>query len=278
MKRKALGRGLDALIPKRRTAEGEKELDVDIDLISPNPYQPRDGFDEGKIEQLARSIRANGVIQPLIVRPTKKGYQIVAGERRWRAAQHAGFLKVPVVVRQVPDDKLLELSLIENIQREELNPIEEARAYHVLVDKFKLTQEEIARRVGKDRSSVANYLRLLKLPSKVQDELMGGKVTMGHARALLGLDEELQLALLTEVINRDYSVRETERAVNRIKRGGRKRKETVLDPFITEVVERLSRALSTKVEIRGDGGKGRIIVHFYSREELDRIFNRVLSH
>jgi len=278
MKRKALGRGLDALIPRRQTAEGGRPFEVDIDLISPNPYQPRDNFDETKIEELARSIRANGVIQPLLVRPIKGGYQLIAGERRWRAAQLAGLLKVPVVIREVPDDKLLELSLIENIQREELNPIEEAKAYQLLVDQFGLTQEEIANRVGKDRSSVANYLRLLKLPPEVQSELTRGRVTMGHARALLGLEEkELQLALLTEIIKRDYSVRETERAVKRLKRGGKRKRESIFDPFIAEIEERLSRTLATKVEVRKEGTKGRIVVHFYSREELDRILDRLLS-
>ncbi len=186
-KRPALGRGLSALIPDAAAPSlNDRSLDVDTDLLRPNPFQPRTAIDETKIDELARSIRANGIIQPIVVRRAGEGYEIVAGERRWRASQRAGLLKVPVVVRDIPDDRLLAAALIENIQREDLNPVEEAHAYRRLADEYHLTQEQIADAVGKDRSSVANYLRLLKLPQEVLAGLGSGALSMGHARALLG--------------------------------------------------------------------------------------------
>src|SRR4029453_4237001 len=191
-------------------------LEVDSDLLKPNPFQPRTVMDDGKIEELARSIRANGVIQPIVVRRAGEGYEIVAGERRWRASQRAGLLKVPVVVRDIPDDRLLAAALIENIQREDLNPVEEAHAYRRLADQFHLPQEKIADAFGKDRSSVANYLRLLKLPGEVLAGLGSGALSMGHARALLGLpDDEMQLRVSRDVIGRNLSVRETEALVKK---------------------------------------------------------------
>ena len=185
-KRPALGRGLSALIPDAPLAPAstDRGFDVDIDLLRPNPFQPRVHMDEGRIEELARSIRSHGIIQPIVVRRSAgDGYEIVAGERRWRASQRAGLLKVPVVVREIPDDKLLAAALIENIQREDLNPIEEAQAYRRLSDDLHLTQEQIAEAVGKDRSSIANYLRLLRLPHEVRENLVAGSLSMGHARA-----------------------------------------------------------------------------------------------
>ena len=211
-KRPALGRGLSALIPDAAVpAVDERSLDVDSDLLRPNRFQPRTAMDEAKIEDLARSIRANGIIQPIVVRRVEGGYEIVAGERRWRAAQRAGLLKVPVVVRDIPDERLLAVALIENIQREDLNPIEEAHAYRRLTDEYQLTQEQIADAVGKDRSSIANYLRLLKLPQDVRAHVGSGELSMGHARALLGLpDETSQLRVARDVLARSLSVRETE--------------------------------------------------------------------
>src|SRR3954463_4286614 len=212
-KRPALGRGLSALIPDSSAPPlNERALEVDTDLLRPNAFQPRTTIDEGKIDELARSIRANGIIQPIVVRRADGGgYEIVAGERRWRASQRAGLLKVPVVVRDIPDDKLLAVALIENIQREDLNAIEEAQAYRRLIDDLHLTQEQIAESVGKDRSSIANYLRLLKLPHEVRESIANGGLSMGHARAMAAITDEAQLLRLArEVIAKQLSVRDTE--------------------------------------------------------------------
>src|SRR5687768_7543878 len=204
-KRPALGRGLSALIPDAPSvpaADHERSLEVDIDQLRPNRFQPRVRMDDGRIEELSRSIRSHGVIQPIVVRRTADaGYEIVAGERRWRASQRAGLLKVPVVVREIPDERLLAVALIENIQREDLNPIEEAVAYKRLADEYQLTQEAIADAVGKDRSSVANYVRLLKLPHEVRGNVASGALSMGHARAILGLpDEAAQLRVSRDIV------------------------------------------------------------------------------
>ena len=217
-KRPALGRGLSALIPDAplaAPAASERALEVDIDLLQPNKFQPRTHMDDARIDDLARSIRSNGVIQPIVVRKAEAGYEIVAGERRWRASQRAGLLKVPIVVRDIPDDKLLAAALIENIQREDLNPIEEATAYRRLADEFWLTQEQIAESVGKDRSSVANYVRLLKLPDAIRDHVAAGTLSMGHARALLGLRTGGLLRIGQDIVERGLSVRETESLVKR---------------------------------------------------------------
>ena len=218
-KRPALGRGLSALIPGVPTASSARETpaEVDLDLLQPNRYQPRLQFDEAGLEELAQSIRANGVIQPILVRRHDKHYEIIAGERRWRAAQRAGLLRVPVVIRDVPDEKLLQVALIENIQRENLNPIDEASAYRRLMEEFHLTQEDLASAVGKDRSTVANILRLLRLPEAVRSSVASGALSMGHARALLALErEEDQIATATQVIDRGFSVRDTELLVKHV--------------------------------------------------------------
>ncbi len=212
-KRPALGRGLSALIPDApaNPQTSARPLEVDTDLLTPNRFQPRTTMDDGRIEELARSIRSNGIIQPIVVRKADTGYEIVAGERRWRASQRAGLLKVPIVVRDIPDDRLLAAALIENLQREDLNPMEEAHAYRRLADEFHLTQEQIADAVGKDRSSVANVIRLLRLPHEVRENVASGAIAMGHARALLSLpDEASQLRWGREVVSKQLSVRETE--------------------------------------------------------------------
>ena len=219
-RRPALGKGLSALIPETPEVPRNGLLQVDVDLLAPNEQQPRVQMDDAKLEELAQSIKANGVIQPILVRRTGDSYRIIAGERRWRAAQRAGLMKVPVVVRDVPDGsekQLLELALIENIQRENLNPVDEALAYQRLADEFALTQDQIAAAVGKDRSSVANYLRLLKLPEEVRADLASGALSMGHARALLALpDAAAQRHAAREVISRGLSVRDTEALVKRL--------------------------------------------------------------
>src|SRR5918998_2978429 len=218
MTRKVLGRGLSALLSEATPQVSEDLKEIDLDLIEPNNLQPRTRFDEAQLEELAQSIKANGIVQPLLVRKVDgMRYQIVAGERRWRAAQRAGLQRVPAVVREIPDDKLLELALIENIQRQELNAIEEAHAYKRLIDTLGLTQEVVAQRVGRDRSFITNYLRLLRLPEDIQRLVEEEKISMGHARALLGIDDsDVQRRLARNVIEQSLSVRDTERAIKRI--------------------------------------------------------------
>jgi ParB family chromosome partitioning protein len=276
-KRPALGRGLSALIPDAAAPSlNDRSLDVDTDLLRPNPFQPRTAIDETKIDELARSIRANGIIQPIVVRRAGEGYEIVAGERRWRAAQRAGLLKVPVVVRDIPDDRLLAAALIENVQREDLNPVEEAHAYRRLADEYHLTQEQIADAVGKDRSSVANYLRLLKLPQEVLAGLGSGTLSMGHARALLALpDDTSQLRLSRDVIGRSLSVRETEALVKKATQPAPPRTPVEKDVHTRAAEERLRFALGTRVRIERKRHGGQIEIDFASEDELQRLFERL---
>src|SRR5918997_5784989 len=218
MTRRALGRGLSALLPDTQVMANEELSEIDIDLIEPNSLQPRTNFDNEQLENLAQSIRANGIIQPLLVRRIDEGrYQLIAGERRWRAAQKAELQRVPAIIRDIPDDKILELALIENIQRQELNPIEEAQAYKRLIETLGLTQEMVAQRVGRDRTFITNYIRLLRLPEEIQGLVEQEKISMGHARALLGVDDvEIQRKIAQNVIDQSLSVRETERAIRKI--------------------------------------------------------------
>jgi ParB family chromosome partitioning protein len=280
MARKALGRGLSALLSDS-IAQGDELLEVDIDLIEPNPDQPRLRFDETKLEELAQSIRSNGLVQPILLRrmPGSR-YQIVAGERRWRAAQRAGLHKVNAVVREIPDSKLLELALIENIQRQELNPIEEAHAYQRLIRDFNMTQDEVAQRVGKDRSSVANYLRLLKLPLQIQKMLEDGLLSMGHARALLGLEtEEQQVEMANTIVNNKLSVRDTEQAVkNAAARSSKSETSTPVknDANIRAAETKLMRFLGTKVSIQPGQNGGKIEIKFGSMSELERIYSIIM--
>jgi ParB family transcriptional regulator, chromosome partitioning protein len=284
-KRPALGKGLSALIPdapEPRIAPTE----VDIDRLVPNSFQPRGQFDDGGLDDLARSIQANGIIQPIVVRKNGDTFQIIAGERRWRAAQKAGLHRVPVVVRDVApgqERSLLEMALIENIQRENLNPIDEALAYRRLADEFHLTQEAIASAVGKDRASVANFLRLLKLPAEVQTDVAGGGLSMGHARALLALaNEPDQLRISREVIARKLSVRETETLVRKIGEAPAARAKTPAEPSPTDVhtraaEERLRLQFGTRVRIVRQGATGRIEFDFGSEAELIRLFDQLMG-
>ncbi len=284
-KRPALGRGLSALIPNTppppprepAATERPRASELDIDLLVPNPRQPRLQMDDAKLEELAQSIRANGVIQPIIVRRVGEQYEIVAGERRWRASQRAGLMKVPVALRDVPDDKLLEVALIENIQRENLSPIEEAQAYRRLTDELQMSQEAIAAQVGKDRATVANYMRLLRLPAEVRTALNEGALTMGHARALLALsDDAAQRRVGRDVIARGLSVRDTEALVRRESEPGKKATTTPepprIDPNTRAAEDQLKLALGTRVRILRKGKGGRIEVDFTSEEELQRVF------
>jgi len=290
-RRPALGKGLSALIPDAPEPARAGAIEVDIDLLAPNDDQPRLSMDDSKLEDLARSIKANGIIQPILVRKAGTGYRIIAGERRWRAAQRAGLMKVPVVVREVAEGshkQLLELALIENIQREDLNPVEEAAAYQRLADEFQLTQEQIATAVGKDRSSVANYLRLLKLPEEVRADLGSGALSMGHARALLSLSEATaQRHAAREVISRGLSVRDTELLVKKLAagrstqtaarsaEGGARTADGKPDVHTRAAEDRMRFALGTKVRIARRGQGGTIEIEFGSEAELNRIYEYI---
>ena len=279
-KRAALGKGLSALIPDAPDPITPREgtFEVDVEALRPNAYQPRARIDEARLDDLTRSIKANGVIQPIVVRRVDGGYHIIAGERRWRAAQRAGLAKVPVVVRDVPagdERNVLEMALIENIQREDLNPIEEALAYRRLGDEFQLTQDAIAAAVGKDRSTVANMQRLLKLPSEVQEEVAAGRLTMGHARALLALPAEAaQRRLGRDIIARNLSVRETESLVKRAAEPPPPAPAPAPADVHTRAAEdKLRLQLGTRVRIVRRGKRGRIVIEFGSEEELIRIYD-----
>ena len=283
-KRKALGRGLRALIPDAPTAgpatAGGSAQEVDLDLVAPNPDQPRRAVDDAKLEELAQSIRAHGVIQPIVVtkRDGEPGFEIIAGERRWRAAQRAGLLRVPVVVRDMSRTKRLEVALIENIQREDLNPIEEAAAYGRLADEFGMTQQQIAEAVGKERATVANYQRLLGLPSAVQADVAGGRLTMGHARALAGLsDADDQLAAARRIREGDLSVRDAEALVKRVvtPKPDSAAETPPADVHVRAAEERLRVSLGTRVRIVQRGKRGRIEISFTSEEELQRLYEHL---
>jgi ParB family transcriptional regulator, chromosome partitioning protein len=279
-KRRALGKGLSALIPEM-PAPREAPLEVDIDLLSPNPYQPRRHQRDAALDDLSRSIKAHGLIQPIIVRRVEGRYEIVAGERRWRAAQQAGLLRVPVVVREVaPGDeqKLLEVALIENIQREDLNAIDEAGAYRRLMDQFRLKQEDIAAAVGKDRSSVANILRLLRLPEDIRQQVAAGTLSMGHARALLALDDERTLRRVArDVVARSLSVRQTESLVKRQTKAGSgpRRPAAKADVHTRAAEDRLRVALGTRVRIVHRGQGGQIEIDFRDETELQRLYEQL---
>ena len=283
-KRPALGKGLSALIPDLpdvRPSSGS--TDVDVDQILPNEHQPRHRFEDARLDELAQSIKTNGVIQPIVVRKVDGGYRIIAGERRWRAAQRAGLTSVPVVIKDVVAGnhaQLLEMALIENIQREDLNPIDQAAAYERLSAEFSMTQEAIAAAVGKDRSSVANHMRLLKLPQEVRAEVAVGRLSMGHARALLAIaDEGAQRQVSREVIARDLSVRETEAMVKRLGResSGARRASAVADVHTRAAEEKLRMTLGTRVRIHRKGKAGRIEIDFGSEDELQRLYEHLTS-
>ena len=287
MARKVVGRGLSALLgDEKANSGGESFLEIDLDLIEPNSEQPRSRFTEDKLEELAQSIRANGIVQPIVVRKRGARYQIVAGERRWRAAQKAGLQKVPAVIREVADEKLLELALIENIQRQELNAIEEAKAYRNLIDTIGLTQEMIADRVGKNRTIITTFLRLLKLPKDVQKLVEEEKLTAGHGRALLMIsDGDSQRRLATKIIELSLSVRETEKAVKRIGKDTNQlaeRKGLIkpkIDANVRAAETKLRRQLGTQVSVLpdGKGTGGKIEIEYYSNSDLDRIYNLILG-
>lgn len=272
MSKRGLGRGLGALLSSAPT-DADTLVEVGLDEIEPNPNQPRKTFDTNTLNELAASIKSSGVIQPVIVRRQGTGYQLVAGERRWRAARQAGLARVPAIVRDVTDAESLELALVENLLREDLNPMEEAEAYEKLLARFTWTQEELAQRIGKERSSIANALRLLRLPSPIQQDLRAGRLTMGHARALLALTTPAeQLRLRDEILAHDWSVRATEDTVRTAVAGRPPRpKQRRRSPELAALEERLQRALQTRVRIVGGERHGRIEVTYANADELERL-------
>jgi ParB family chromosome partitioning protein len=279
MKRKALGKGLSALLPDpdpSPTGAADAAAEAPTDSLEPNPFQPRSVMEPAKLEELAASIRESGMVQPILVRRHGPGYQIIAGERRWRAAQQLGLASVPVTIRDVPDDRLLELALVENIQRAELTPLEEAQAYHRLNTELGLTQEEVGRRVGKDRATVANMLRLLRLPPPIRDLLAAGRLDAGHARALLALERaEDQVALGQEAARKGLSVREVEHRVA-LARAPRTGAGAQKDANTRAAEERLRAALGTRVQISRQGKSGTLRIVFTNEAELNRLFELLL--
>ncbi|MGH7873080.1 MAG: ParB/RepB/Spo0J family partition protein [Candidatus Binatia bacterium] len=282
--KRGLGRGLNALIPSAPQPQADKHaepasLEIAVDRITPSPFQPRRSFDEGKIEELAASIRNQGIIQPLVVRPRGDDYELIAGERRWRAAIKAGLSRVPVVIRSANDHEALQLALVENLQREDLNPIEEAAGYRRLQEEFRWSQEEMAEKVGKSRPAIANSLRLLALPAEVQQELSAGNLPAGQARALLGLHTEpLILAACREVIARGLSTRETEKMVRHLIVGHKRRRAVpLIDPDLKSIVEELQRSLGTRVRLlpKARSAKGKIEIEYYTVADLERIIQTI---
>jgi ParB family chromosome partitioning protein len=283
--RKALGKGLGALLPSRSTPvvmpeqamPAEATQDLPIELIDPNPLQPRRQFEQERLDELAQSIRSNGIIQPLVVRKAGERYQLIAGERRWRAAKLADLTRVPVVIREVPEDRLLEVTLIENIQREDLNPIETAQAFSNMLAQLGLSPEEVGRRTGKDRSTVVNFVRLLQLPREILGLVAERKLSAGHARTLLGLPtSELQHEAARRAIDQGWSVRQMERITQKMVDGKTPKKpdEIQQDPNVKAAIQAMEQRLGTKVRIHeGARGKGRIEIEYYSADDLDRIYD-----
>jgi ParB family transcriptional regulator, chromosome partitioning protein len=287
LQKTGLGKGLSALIPVappqsvQSATSDDHKTEADIDKISPSPFQPRRAFDEIKLEELATSIRNQGIIQPLVVRPKGERFELIAGERRWRAAMKAGLSRVPVVVREASDHDALQLALIENLQREDLNPIEEATGYRRLQEEFTWSQEEVAEKVGKSRPAVTNALRLLSLPSEVQQEVASGNLPAGQARALLGLQSEaVIMTAYREVIARALSTRETEKLVRNLKLGRRRRRESpAVDPDLRSLVEELQRALGTKIRVlpKARSNNGKLEIEYYSLPDLERIIGTIMT-
>ena len=282
MNRKALGKGINALIPDFEMGVPEsdengpaKNTELLIDEISPNRFQPRKYFDDNKLEELVASIRENGVLQPILVQKSDTGYELVVGERRWRASKKAGLKKIPAVIREVTDAQALEWAIIENIHRQDLNPIEEADAYARLSDEFALTQEMIAKKVGKSRTAVTNTLRLLNLSRNIKEDLISGKISMGHARALLGLNNAGQMeALRKEIFKQNLTVRQTESRVSRLKQPVPTKPVSLVSKkniFIKDLAKELERRLGTKVDIKPTKKGGKLVVTYYSDDDLDRI-------
>jgi ParB family chromosome partitioning protein len=274
-----LGKGLGAIFPDLLNDSDKKKIvSCGIEELRPNRYQPRKMFNDNKQKELIASIKNSGIIQPIIVRKAVSGYEIIAGERRWRAAQASGLKDVPIVIREATDREAAEMSLIENIQREELNPLEEANAYVTLIDSFKLSQEAVALQVGKDRSTIANTVRLLKLPAKVQNALMENKISAGHARCLLACTStEEQIAALNLILKKDLNVRETERLIQKAKKTADKKQDNPKDRFLNDLEKSLAKQLMAKVQITGSAKRGLIEIRYTSMDELNRLTGVILG-
>ncbi|MBW2194719.1 MAG: ParB/RepB/Spo0J family partition protein [Deltaproteobacteria bacterium] len=281
-RKQVLGRGLDVLIPGVDSSQfGPSDFFYcDIDTIRANPYQPRRTFTKQELKALSDSIKANGVIQPLVVRSVSGGYELIVGERRWRSCRMAGLKRVPVVVRDVSGSEMLEMALIENIHREDLNPLEKAEAYYRLMDEFGLTQEKVAKRVGQNRSTVANFLRLRSLPGEIRDDIVNNTLSMGHARALLGAETPTQQkAAWRRIVSKNLSVRAAETFIKKLKTGEsgkhRSRAPSSEDVYLQSVADDLTQLFATKVRIVRRGKKGRLEIEFYGNEDLDRLVSRL---
>ncbi|PZM65124.1 ParB/RepB/Spo0J family partition protein [Paenibacillus dendritiformis] len=272
---KRLGRGLDALIPSLSVNDDDKVTEVALQQLRPNPYQPRKNFDEQSIQELAESIKQHGVIQPIIVRSVVKGYEIIAGERRYRASQLLGLTTIPAVIRSFSDQQVMEIALIENLQRENLNAIELALAYQGLMDQFSLTQEELSVKVGKSRSHIANFLRLLQLPEEVKEYVSRGTLSMGHARAIVGVKDTTKVKQLAKsTIDQGWSVRQLEEAIQQLHQKNKpadKPKAVRHDPYLHEVEESLREQFRTTVRIKQNKDKGKIEIAYFSKQDLERL-------
>jgi len=277
MMKKALGKGLGAFIPEEfGILKDERYAEIEIERLRPNPAQPRTQFDEATIEELAQSIRESGIVQPILAVPDGDAFKIIVGERRWRAARLAGLRRVPVLVRSIAEDKQLEISLIENLHRENLNPLEVARAYQRLIQELGYTQQQLAEKVGMDRSSVANTLRLLKLPEDIREALEQGRISMGHARSILALDDPgVQEEAFRKIMDQNLSVRNTEKLVNRLKERAPRIQKPLEDPDLHALQEDMVKSLGTKVLISGNRNKGAVKIYFYSMDDLNAIFSRI---
>lgn len=275
-RREALGKGISALIPEAANLDtGTSLFYCPIALIRPNPHQPRRDFHDSSLKDLADSIREKGILTPLLVSKAEEGYLLIAGERRWRAAQLAGLERVPVIVKEATEPEHLELALIENLHRKDLNPLEEAEAYQRLLQLTGETQEDLAKKIGKDRSTIANALRILRLPQEIQSYILEGRLTMGHARVLVGIqDPQRQKQLAKEVVEKELSVRQLEKLAKRVHR---RRKDPKIDTTILPLIDHLKTALATKVELRPSKKGGRIILHYASQEELQRLLELLLT-
>jgi ParB family chromosome partitioning protein len=280
MIKRGLGKGLEALIPKAEYKEKGFVIEMDVESLTPNLFQPRKNFDKEKMEELKGSIKKHGIIQPIVVRKIANGYEIVAGERRLKAAKEIGLKKIPAIIKSINNEKSLEIALVENIQREDLNPVEQANAFKRLIDEFKLTQQELAEATGKSRALVTNTIRLLKLNTEIQKNISEGKISFGHAKLLLSIeDEEVQKAVCDRIIANDLSVRDTERLIKNIEKVQKKQfkvKNITIERF-PEVEGKLRDILGTKISILYDGKKGNISIEFYSKEDLRRIAGLLLK-
>jgi len=275
MEERKLGRGLDSILGAQREVAVPGAVEIPIDQVFPNRYQPREQINPDALQRLAQSIEQKGILQPIIVRRREGGYEIIAGERRWRAACELGMTSIPALLREVKDEEMLELALVENIQREDLSPIDKARVYRRLMEEFKYNQEEVAVRVGQDRSTVANYLRLLELPRSVQEDLSSGKISLGHGLVILSVPANARASFCQRIIGQGLSVHRAEKLAKELMRPSPPRPRASRSREIMELEQRLRDALASKVEIKDRGGRGQIIIRYFSRGEFNRLFERL---